>query len=296
MILPYIEGGDIYQTYNTFWRYNDTANAPQNNVAAMTNIPSFFCPTNKLYADRVGGKKDSAGYSCSDYCPIPYTSLDVNGVDTTTAGYTPTGAAVGTAANTFWASSMTGAPYPPQYYTNFTTSDTTVNPGKTLQLDTAANPLLIDATWGGAAIGTITDGTSVTMMWYEDVGQNEKMHSATLSSNEYLDPILGTASLHWRWANPDIASAVNRPKLNNNANASYTTTDPNPTGAPCTWEVHDCGPNSEPFSWHGGGVHAVFADGHVFFLADTIVPRALRAFTTRDQGSQEIGFVDGVQY
>jgi prepilin-type N-terminal cleavage/methylation domain-containing protein len=280
LLLPYVEQGGLAERYNLFWRYNDTANAPANDVVARTDVKVFLCPTNRLSGDRLGGTKDSTGYSCADYCPIPYTSLDVTGTDVGGTG-------------TFWPSALTGAPYPLAFYTNFTTTDPTVNSAKTIQLDTAANPKLIDATFGLPTIGAITDGTSVTMMFYEDVGQNDKMHG-TASGNEYLDPITATASLHWRWANPDIASAVNQPKLNNNAGGSYTTTDPNGTG--CTWQIHDCGPNSEPFSFHGGGVHAVFADGHAFFLADSIVPRALRAFTTRDQASQEVGFLDGINY
>jgi prepilin-type N-terminal cleavage/methylation domain-containing protein/prepilin-type processing-associated H-X9-DG protein len=289
MLLPYVEAGDLYSTYNTYYRYNDTANAPANAVAATTNIPIFFCPTNRLSADRSGGK-DSSGFSCSDYTPLPYTSLDSLGNDTSATGY-----AGPAPANTFLPSALTGLTYPINLYTNFSTTDATVNPAKCLQLDTAANPRLISATYGLPQIADITDGTSQTVMFYEDVGQNDKMHG-TLTSNEYLDPITGTASLHWRWANPDIASGVNRGKLNNNSGASYTTTDPNPTGAPCTWQVHDCGPNSEPFSWHGGGVHMVFADGHAHFISDAITPQALRALTTRSDGANEVGVFDGVQY
>jgi prepilin-type N-terminal cleavage/methylation domain-containing protein/prepilin-type processing-associated H-X9-DG protein len=282
-LLPFLDQGDISQIYDPSWRYNDTANAPNNKVAASTLVPVFFCPTNRLASDRAGGK-DSAGYGCADYVPLPYTSLDENGVDQSSA-----------VPPQLWPSALTGAPYPVALYTNFSTTDPTVSPAKTIQLDTAANPRAIDPNWGLPRISQITDGTAVSILFYEDVGQNEKMYSSMVPNNEYLDPVTLTASRHWRWANPDIASPVNRAKLNNNAAATYTTTDPNSTDN-CTWQTHDCGPNGEPFSWHGGGLHVVFADGHAVFLSDSLIPKVVRALTTRDQGANELGVLNGVNY
>ena len=56
---------------------------------------------------------------------------------------------------------------------------------------------------------------------------------------------------------------VKTAKINNNAT---------PTGGPstCLWSVNNCGPNDEPFSFHGGGVNATMGDGSVRFIKDTV--------------------------
>ena len=96
--------------------------------------------------------------------------------------------------------------------------------------------------------------------------------------------LLGTAgSSENRWADPDSGSAASGPPQNdpattyyaggtlqqinnNNKSSSYSSA---PSGA-CTWSVNNCGPNEEPFSPHSGGMHAVFADGSVRFLNETL--------------------------
>ena len=56
-----------------------------------------------------------------------------------------------------------------------------------------------------------------------------------------------------------------------------------------TWRSHDCGPNNEPYSFHGGGAHFVFADGHVSFIRDSIPLNVLKAIATRSNGTNESG-------
>src|SRR5437763_3583085 len=48
MILPFVEGGDMYAQYDLNYLYNDTTNAPNNKLVAQTVIPTFLCPTNPL--------------------------------------------------------------------------------------------------------------------------------------------------------------------------------------------------------------------------------------------------------
>jgi len=104
------------------------------------------------------------------------------------------------------------------------------------------------------------------------------------NANSYIDPITGTASKHWRWANPDIASGQSK-KVNSAKNATYTTADPVDG---CAWAQHDCGPNSEMFSFHGNGAFAVFADGHVVFIRETTSKAILRSLATRADGKNEV--------
>jgi prepilin-type processing-associated H-X9-DG protein len=124
------------------------------------------------------------------------------------------------------------------------------------------------------------------MMIIEDVGQNEKMLQSPISStnpNSYIDPVNVVASRHWRWANPDIASGQSK-KINSAKLGTYTT--PDPTDG-CAWAQHDCGPNSEMYSFHGNGAWAVFADGHVLFVRETTSKAVLRALATRADGKNE---------
>jgi prepilin-type N-terminal cleavage/methylation domain-containing protein/prepilin-type processing-associated H-X9-DG protein len=153
-------------------------------------------------------------------------------------------------------------------------------------------PQAIDALYGAPKIADIADGVAVSIMFYEDVGQNEKMldskgtpvNSAGGNVNSYIDPVWATTSLHWRWANPDICSGQNN-KINSAKNGSYNT--PDVSNYNCAWSQHDCGPNSEVFSFHGGGAHIVFADGHTVFVRESTPMTIMRALATRSDGKNE---------
>jgi len=60
----------------------------------------------------------------------------------------------------------------------------------------------------------------------------------------------------------------------------------NPVGgtAASPWTTNNCGPNDEPFSFHGLGCHAIFMDGHVSFIRNDISPLSLRYLLTSSEG------------
>ena len=122
---------------------------------------------------------------------------------------------------------------------------------------------------GKRSVLSITDGTSNTIAIAEAVGRNETM------TMPYPDPLGGLRQIH-RWAEPDCAFGISK-GINNN---------PSPFGGPasCPWTTNNCGPNEEIFSFHGGGAHAVFCDGHVAFLKESMDPRTLRKLVTRSGG------------
>ena len=268
LILPYIEQTGVAERMDIRYRYNQT---PGNIAASGATPPIFYCPTNPLAGDRVGGKKDTAGYGCADYTTVPYIQLDANGA--ATSGY--------------FKSATTGSSYPDNFYRDFGTAPPGVAANKMVQLDTVANAGLIDALYGLPKMSEILDGSSNTILMYEDCGQNDRMGPPT--SNAYYDPIEGAFSKQWRWANPDFSSGMSK-KLNNNKFATYTTPDPNGDG--CTLMTHDCGPNSEAFSFHGSGVNMVFADGHVSYIRDSVSLALLRALATRGEGRNEASLGD----
>jgi prepilin-type N-terminal cleavage/methylation domain-containing protein/prepilin-type processing-associated H-X9-DG protein len=122
---------------------------------------------------------------------------------------------------------------------------------------------------GRQSVLSITDGTSNTIAIGEDVGRNESM------TMPYPDPLGGMRQVY-RWAEPDCAYGISM-----GVNNSRT-----PFGGPasCSWTVNNCGPNEEIFSFHPGGGHVVFCDGHVAFLKESIDPRELRKLVTRSGG------------
>jgi prepilin-type processing-associated H-X9-DG protein len=122
---------------------------------------------------------------------------------------------------------------------------------------------------GGTKIRQVRDGMSKTVAFVEDVGRNETM------STGYLDA-QGEPRAFWRWAEPDAAIGVSKP-INNSSN---------PFGGPanCPWVSNNCGPNDEVFSFHPGGAHFSFLDGHVEFSDEGLDTRAMRKLVTRDGG------------
>lgn len=122
---------------------------------------------------------------------------------------------------------------------------------------------------GKQSVLSITDGTSNTIAIGEVVGRNEAM------TMPYPDPLGGMRQIH-RWAEPDCAFGISM-GINNNSS---------PFGGPpsCPWTTNNCGPNEEIFSFHPGGAHVVFCDGHVAFLREAMDPRTLRKLVTRAGG------------
>ena len=140
MILPFIEGGDIYGQYDLNYCYNDTTNAPTNKVVAQTVIPTYLCPSNPI---RPASGQDSLGYGYTDYMPLSYTDIDP-----ATALNNPTTAIRNKAlrANTglIIADAATSL------------GQNKVNPGNNFKK-------------GGQTVGGITDGLSKTICMMEDV-------------------------------------------------------------------------------------------------------------------------------
>ena len=54
--------------------------------------------------------------------------------------------------------------------------------------------------------------------------------------------------------------------------------------ASCPWSINNCGPNDEPFSFHPAGANALFMDGHVSMITNTVDPRTMRKLVSRSEG------------
>ncbi len=268
MILPFIEQDNVYRQVNLQLRQNEGVNVTlaANGQGFGSVVKTYLCPTNPLRPN----PRDTQGYACSDYAALPY-------VEISTAAAQQTGLRAGR-----YESALTANAYPAslyQLYTGFP-SNSHVAAAKAYQLRPSAQiGTTIDLFVGASTIGSIADGTSNSILVYEDVGRNENMTGdpgTQFTPNNYLDPVDLRGRRHWRYAEPDNTSGCSKP-VNNN---------PSPTGGPptCPWNYHDCGPNNEFFSFHSGGAQAVFADGHVQFINQNISLRTLYSIGTRANG------------
>jgi prepilin-type N-terminal cleavage/methylation domain-containing protein/prepilin-type processing-associated H-X9-DG protein len=268
MILPYMEQDAVFRSFNTRLRHNEGANATAaaQGSAGGAIIASYICPS-KAFREE---DRDSQGYAPSDYAILPY-------VEVSAANATVTGIPAGR-----YSAAVTSQQYPSDHYQMYSPGASDVTAAKAYQLKpSSVIGGSIDLYYGSATIEGITDGSSNSVLAYEDVGRNEAMwgptpQNAGFAPNSYLDPVDSLGRRHWRWAEPDNTSGCSK-IMNNNAA---------PFGGPasCPWTYHDCGPNNEWFSFHQGGAHACFADGSVRFVRETISLRTVYSLGTRDNG------------
>lgn len=144
------------------------------------------------------------------------------------------------------------------------------------------------------SLARVSDGTSHTIAIAEDTGRNfETLEPFTTSKYPDIIDIAedaktpsGNRSLN-RWAEPDTGNGVSGPPAGApGAGSQVINNNSTPNGGPegCKWENNNCGPNDEIFSFHPGGANAVFADGSVHFLSDTITSIPMRALVGRSEG------------
>jgi prepilin-type N-terminal cleavage/methylation domain-containing protein/prepilin-type processing-associated H-X9-DG protein len=263
-ILPFIEGNDLAVNYDFTQAYNDI---PGNIAVAQNAVPLFLCPSNAL---RPGTGLDSLGFGYTDYMPIAYTDIDPSGgVKNPVVGLirlSDPAKGYGHAAYGRTAGALHG---------------------------------------GGSTVGEITDGLSKTIALIEDAGRVETFPTTAYADSGLLAAANAPAGqtsggttfrCAWRWAEGDSANGVSGPAYsitNPSGGANHTmfgdqgvkimnNTPPSPLGGPiwCPWPTNNCGPNDEPFSFHGNGCNALFMDGHVSFLSDTISVLPMRYLCT----------------
>lgn len=265
MILPFMEQGNVYQQINLKLRHNEGQNAVD--AAAGKGfgaaIKIYICPVNPVRTT----DRDQEGYGYTDVAFLPYVESSTTQYDVPPGKYN---------------SAISSAPYPLAYYQNYPGAAADVSPQKTFQLKPSTDPQMaaFDPFFGGARITAITDGTSNSVLAYEDAGRHDGMKGVTdqtgasCAANNYLDPRDNQGRRHWRWGEPDSSSGNS--KTINNLMAIYGKS-PN---IPC----HDVANNNEPASYHSGGANFLMADGSVKFMRDSTPQAVLFAMGTRDSG------------
>jgi prepilin-type processing-associated H-X9-DG protein len=165
---------------------------------------------------------------------------------------------------------------------------------------------------GKTRISECTDGLSNTIAFGEDAGRDPR-YLSPYNYNRYDDvtlyqtyllgvnpndpgPVSWTAEKRfWRWADPDGAFGVSGTPNNTNGNLNALGTIggavvdivheaslwPAPGGAS---ENSQAGNNDELASFHPGGINALFGDGHVAFLKNSVSPTVMRGLVSLNGG------------
>ncbi len=253
-VLPYMDQQNTYNAINFAFDYNH--NGGSNYTAFTTAIDVFLCPSSFRQFGR-GGRDDAdpfdtmdsviqLGYGLQDYGATCYTDVDPN-------------------LNTGMPGSTAATPFR----------------NKTQR----QNGLL---KFSMTKIAQVRDGMSNTIMVAEDAGRDSSFASPYVEA--YVTPLdtndpIRTANYptgyrrYWRWGEADGAFGVSG-QINNKYRPMQ---DPSPyygDSNPSLTAGNNAGANDEIFSYHPAGANAVFGDGHVAFLKDSISPTVLRSLVT----------------
>jgi prepilin-type processing-associated H-X9-DG protein len=159
------------------------------------------------------------------------------------------------------------------------TPPTAADDARTSWLGVLADPKVT----GKITIGSVTDGTSNTLIVSECAGRPagyNRLHQIYTSEVDGL-PVDGAiepvSSAGGAWADPFSYAAVAGARADNSGIR----------GGPC---MINCTSNDEIYSWHTAGANALFCDGSVHFLQQSIAPQVVIALITRTSG--EVGPTD----
>lgn len=251
-VLGYIEATAQYNSLNFNMDYNELTGANFTGASGVVNV--FLCPSAVRLSgngrdsynptnspeENIPGNPSQQGYGYFDYAPSVYTDINVANGQAITGG-------------------LGATPVVP--YRN--------------KLLSAPGLLKNSLT----RIAEATDGTSTTVAFLECAGRDERFVSQ-FADNTYpwIRGLGDPAGPHrfWRWADP--------------GNAFGTSGQPNnkfrPMNEGVPWPStfvtagNQAGANEEPFSYHSGGINALFADGSVRFIKESINLATFRGILT----------------
>jgi prepilin-type N-terminal cleavage/methylation domain-containing protein/prepilin-type processing-associated H-X9-DG protein len=263
-LLPYIEQEAASRMFVDPTRpYDHPTNVAAG--AGKVKIKTYLCPSNPSYQD------DPQGYGQTDYMPVAYTDID------------PT-----TGARCTLSSPNSCATY--RVDALLTPHNLVIGTPPSINDVYVGNAAYVMKKGGRTSV-SVQDGTSNTVAIIEDVGKAHESFSPFMKSSYAAYTGSGAPSPsglrnNYRWAEPDSANGVSGPHQDTANKVARLNNNATPKGGPtsCSWSLNNCGPNDEPFSFHTGGVQAVWGDGHVQFIRDSVSAQVLRAVMTATGG------------
>jgi len=265
-ILPYVEQDNVYKMFDISVPYDHPTNVA--NGAGKAVIKTYLCPS-------YSGPPDPVGYGNTDYMPVAYTDIDLN-----------TGCRCTLSSPNSCAQFRVAGLLTPHYEV---LASGTGSPPAVADVNT--NNAAVVVKRQGRSIAAVMDGTSNTVALIEDAGKAHESISPFMKANYKAYGGSGAASPtglrnNYRWAEPDNGNGVSGSHNATDTKVAKINNHSNPIGggAACPWSVNNCGPNDEPYSYHSGGCNAVWGDGHVQFIRDSISPQILRGILTPEGG------------
>jgi prepilin-type N-terminal cleavage/methylation domain-containing protein/prepilin-type processing-associated H-X9-DG protein len=250
LILPYIEQGNLATVYDFTYDYDAQPNA----AAAATQLKLYNCPSTPgqpRWDTTPSDDAGSTGWGTPGRAATDYSS--VNAIKAFVANACPQSSTVPANANR---------------------DDARI-----------VGVITRDLGGGGVRAGTpfaaVLDGTANTIMIGEDAGRPSwyGVGGALISASGRKPNKEGA------WADPNAAYSVDGsnascgPAFVGNSNSDICV--PGPTPNSCSL---NCTNDSEFYGFHSGGCNAVFADGSVRFLSQSISLCTLAALVTRAGG------------
>jgi prepilin-type N-terminal cleavage/methylation domain-containing protein/prepilin-type processing-associated H-X9-DG protein len=257
-ILPFIEGGSAFNAINFALDYNDLSGANYTGTAQVVSI--YLCPSSPNAAtgrdatgDPNGAAFESAGpgYGLTDYGATVYTDIDPQGL-TNQPGSTPV----------------------VPYRNKLARVDGLLKQGKT-------------------RIAECTDGLSNTISVAEDAGRDASFVSQ-YAENYYggnnLAPVrnvpgftAGAGRRFWRWAEPHCSLGVSG-VINNKSRPTHENSNYELFPGTLGTAGNKAGNNQSLFSFHPAGINALFGDGSVRFIKESVNVVTLRGLTSLKSG------------
>jgi prepilin-type N-terminal cleavage/methylation domain-containing protein/prepilin-type processing-associated H-X9-DG protein len=255
-ILPFIEQAAAFNAINfNLDGYNNITGA--NYTAYSTVVNTFICPSatrqpsggRDVTGDPNGAPFELAGpgYGVNDYLATTYTDIDPQ-VRTGQTGSTPI------------------VPY--------------------RNKNSRADGILKH---GATKIAEVIDGLSNTIFVGEDAGRDARSIGEysesylSLTQPSVVRPVPTGLRRTWRWGEANTNGGISG-VVNNKWHPMYAPS-PYPQQPPVVYSnYYQAGNSQELFSFHPGGINAVFGDGSVRFLKDTTSLIVLRKIITLNGG------------